>query len=295
MRVEVDDVERLRVRAHDRVRDAVVAAQHDRQGAPLEEPPRHRGDVVERPGHVGRQHVRVARVDDAAVGELVAQELPPERRVVVPLAPRPEAHRVLPDPARAEPGARHERRPLVARDAHHGDVGVEPVEVGGDDRPEEGRDADERRVPARPGRRLHGAGPQAPTRAGARAAGPLGRRRDRCRAARAPSRSRGAPPRSRRPAARPGTPPPIPIMAQAALSAGSQCPTSWIRAEVEDRRLDPRARGRVAPARRVPQLDEERRDDVRQPGDQAVAAQPEAGRGEVLVALEHPEVRPRRP
>ena len=227
VRVEVDDVERLGVRADDRVRDAVVAAEHDRQRAPLEEPPRHRGHVVEGPGHVGGQDVRVARVDDAAVGELVAQELPPERRVVVPLAPRPEAHRVLPDAARAEPGARHERRPLVARDAHHGDVGVEPVEVGGDDGAEEGRDADERGVPARPGRGWHGAPlrrRRGPAHARRRARPPPGRSR----AARAPSRSRGAPPRSTRPAARPGIPPPIPIIAHAALSAGSQCPISWI-------------------------------------------------------------------
>ena len=171
MRVEVDDVQRLRVRAHDRIRDAVVAAQHDRKGAPREEPTHHVRHVVEGSRHVGRQHVGVARVDDAAVGELVGQKLPPERRVVVALTPPAEAHRVLPDPPRTEAGARHERGPLVARDAHHRDVRVEPVEVRRDHGAQERRNADERGVPARLSERLHRRPAQAPTRTGARSPG----------------------------------------------------------------------------------------------------------------------------
>ena len=202
VRVEVDDVKGLGERPDDRVRDAVVASEHDRKGASLEESPRHRGHVVECPRHVRGQDVRVARVDDAAVSDLVPQELPPERWVVVTLTLRPEAHRVLPDAARPEPGARHEWRTLVARNTHHGDVGVETVQVGGDDGPEEGRDADERGVPARPARSLHGAfrRRRGPSRARRRARRPTGRYR----ADRARWRSPGAPRRSTQPAAGPG-------------------------------------------------------------------------------------------
>jgi hypothetical protein len=61
----------------------------------------------------------------ATLRELVREELPPERRVVVALTASAEPHRVLTDAARTEAGARHER--IVGA----GDADVLPTNVAG--------------------------------------------------------------------------------------------------------------------------------------------------------------------
>ena len=198
--------------------------------------------------------------------------------IVVALAPPAEAHRVLPDAARAEPGAGHERRSLVARHAHHGDVGVEPVEVGGDDRAEERRDADERGVPARLGGRRHRPAPLRRRRAaGARAPARPARRGADARAARGPRRPRGAPPPS--PARAAGRHAAAdPEHGARRLERGQPVPDLVDRAEVQDRRLEPRAGGAVAPRGRRPSSTIRRGRDVREPRDEPVTAHAEARR-----------------
>src|SRR5262249_22996614 len=171
------------------------------------------------------EHISIASVDDAAVRKLVAEELPAERRIVVALAAPPEPHRVLPDAARAEPGSRHEWGTLVARHAHDRDVGVQPVEVGRDERAEERGDPDDGGVPAGLGGGRHRLAPQALMPAGAWvAARPAVAGPSRCRArtAATPRRSASVAGRS----GRLGTPLPIPSIAQAPLRAGRKWTTS---------------------------------------------------------------------
>src|SRR6266540_2428600 len=69
-------------------------------------------------------------------------------RVVVAVPIGDEPQRVLPDGAGAEPRARHEGRPFVARRAEDRDVGVETGQVLAHGRPEERGDPDERKIQA---------------------------------------------------------------------------------------------------------------------------------------------------
>src|SRR6266540_1556852 len=97
---------------------------------------------------VDGQDVGVPDVGDPPLDHLVLEELPAGLRVVVAVPIGDEPQRVLPDGAGAEPRARHEGRPFVARRAEDRDVGVETGQVLAHGRPEERGDPDERKIQA---------------------------------------------------------------------------------------------------------------------------------------------------
>ena len=153
VRVEVDDVEPLLVRAHDRVGDRVVASDDDRERTRVEDRAHVAGDVVEGAPDVRVDDVRVAAVHDPVVLPLVLEEAPVLLDVVVAqlLLDRPVSrvfHRQLADLARGEARAGLPRRALVARRPEDRDVGVDPGQIRAVRHPHEAHQSGERQVQA---------------------------------------------------------------------------------------------------------------------------------------------------
>jgi hypothetical protein len=121
MRVEVDEADRPvggRARANVRLRDRVVAAEHDRDRGRSEHLTDRRLDCLVRPSRVGRQHRSVAEVDHLQLREGVDLriEMRAGRAARCPDRPRPEAR---PGPIGDE---------IVCGRANDGDV--HPLELG---------------------------------------------------------------------------------------------------------------------------------------------------------------------
>ena len=114
VRVEVDEADARGDRAHVRLRDRVVAAEHDRHRAGVDDLADDILDRSMRPLGIGRQHRRVAEVDDPQLGEGV------DARLQV----RPGRAARRSDRARRKPGPRPVGDEIIRRRTHDCDVGA---------------------------------------------------------------------------------------------------------------------------------------------------------------------------